>query len=406
MSSIKILKPHKGQLEILTDPARFKVVSCGRRYGKTELGKIVVGETSIKYKEQVFWFAPTFKMASQLWRELKLAFEPIIGWKSEQQMTIEFKTGGELRIFSGENFETFRGLKPYRVIVDEAAMFSDPDMWHAVIRPALSDKKGEAYFLSTPRGRNWFYDLYVMGQDKDNEDYKSWSMPSWKNPHIPKSELLKQLQQMPEKLFQQEILAQFLLDAGEVFRGVIGVSKGVYMTPYKGRFAMGIDLGRKNDFTVIVIFDMNTRTMVDMVRFSKLDWTTQKTYIKQYYDTWKPVTCLIEDNKNDSIIEDLQKDGYRVSGFNTNKRSKPQIIEQMAVAIQNGNIVLLNDKELVFEFQAFQMNVTPTGNIKYAAPLGFHDDIVLASCIAFEGVARGASTFGSVLPILSGWSSN
>lgn len=403
--SIKLTQPYPLQHDILDHTARFKVVVCGRRFGKTELGKIVVGNVVLDEKEQVVWFSPTYQMASQIWRELKATFSPIIKWKSEQDKIMEFHGGGELRIFSAEKFDRVRGIKPKTIIFDEAAMMTNGDIWYAASRPSLADKSGNAYFLTTPRGRNWIYDIYCKGE-REEDDYKSFTAPTWANPYIPKSEILKAKSDYPELLFRQEFMAEFIIDAANVFQGVTNVAAYPILEPYlNGRFVMGVDLARKNDYTVIVIFDAIERQQVYLEIIGDLDWDVQRKKILKAYQDWRPFLALVEENNvGDVICQDLNKMGMKAKPFYTTSKNKNPIIEQLAMDIKNKNIKLINNRKLVEEFQAYQMKITENGTIKYAAPSGFHDDIVMATAIAWSGISKGKSLNGGLLRIYNGWS--
>lgn len=397
---VNLLQPHPFQYDIYKDPARFKVVAAGRRIGKTELGKMLAGQLLLQGKE-IFWISPTFAMSQKVWIDLKQTFFNLITWKSEQGMTMHVQNGGSLRVFSGENYDRIRGNSPHFVVVDEAAYMQDPDMWHGVIRPSLADHEGGALFISTPKGSNsWFYDLYQLGMQQDF-GYKSWRMPTWYNPYIKRSEIIETKRTMPDKLFRQEIAAEFMLDAGEVFVGVAKAAKVLMREPYEGRFSMGIDLGRKHDYTVVTVFDMDTNEMVYMNRFNKITWPAIQKRIVDDYTAWKPTICQIEENSaGDVVISQLRNDGVNAVPFRTSNQSKRSIIEAMSVAIQNKEVDLLVDQQLILEFQAMQLKRTSTGLITYSAPPGMHDDIVMSACIAWNGIRGKNIVFGSAIPLL------
>lgn len=404
--TIQLLQPYRAQYDILQDKSRFKVVILGRRSGKTELGKIAIANVILKNGGTAFWVAPSFRESLDVWRSLKETFSPMIRWKSEQSHTLELVNGGQLSVYSGEAAERMRGTSPDLIIMDEAAMISDQNMWYSVARPALTDKKGKAYFLSTPKGRNWLYDIFLLGNNPNNNEYKSWQFPTWKNPFIPKSEILEAKNTLPEKLFRQEYLAEFLVDAGEVFVGVSAVCVSPYRDPYRGRFSMGVDLARKNDFTVVSIFDMDKKEMVFMDRFNQISWTAQRDRILEIYGQWNPTICTIEQNNvGDVIIEDLRRNGMSINPFITSNASKRKLIEGMAVAIQNKEVKLLNDQDLIFEFQSMLMHVNTSGTVSYSAPLNRHDDIVIATCLSYYGMSSNNLVYGLPFPKISGWAS-
>src|SRR5262249_668850 len=160
---------------------RFNVVACGRRFGKSVssfellLGPALAGRP-------VSYMAPTYKMLSEVWREAKRLLKPITARVNSQEKQIELITGGLVEFWSLTDAENIRGRKYARVIVDEAAMVRGLlDVWNLVIRPTLTDYKGDAFFLSTPKARNGFWDLFQRGQDAAQSDWAAFQMPTVTN---------------------------------------------------------------------------------------------------------------------------------------------------------------------------------------------------------------------------------
>jgi len=389
-NSLTLTKPHKGgQRALYRHPARYHVVACGRRWGKTSFGKIVLVEALFGYGTDVWWFSPTYKMASAVWRDLRKAFGKHATWANSSERIMEFPNGAALTIWSGEAADTARGGAPGLVIIDEAAMIRDPDMWPAVIQPALTDKQGRAMFLSTPRGHNWFWELYNRGNDPLFPDWKSWNFPSRYNltiKHIA-AEVEEARRSLPDRFFRQEYGAEFIPDAGGVFRGVEAVSTTDIMKPYEGDFAMGVDWGKSNDFTVCSVMDRQTKRQVDVDRFNKVGWKLQRDRLTTMYERWKPNIIWAEANSiGDPNIEALQAEGLPVRAFYTTAQSKPPLIEALALAIERKEVTLLNDRVQIAELQAYEMERMPSGSFRYNAPDGGHDDMVIGLALALYGV--------------------
>lgn len=387
--TIKLIKPHAGgQRAIYRHGARFHVVSCGRRFGKTEFGKLIVIESLLKHKTDVWWVAPTYKMSSNIWRYFRTMLKPYATWVSGAERVIELPTGNALTIWTANQADTMRGGAPGVVVIDEAAMIPTGAMWQAVIRPALTDKQGRALFLSTPRGRNWFWDLFNRGNDPEFPSYKSWHFPSWYNPALPKGEIEEARRTLPSNFFEQEYAAKFIEDAGEVFRGVTAVSVAdIPDKPYQSRFVFGLDWGKKHDFTVISVFDIDKQRQVDLDRFNKVGWALQRGRIKRMYEKWQPLKIYAESNSiGEPNIEALQDEGMPVVSFQTTNASKNEIIQSLSLAIEREDITLLNDRVQIAELQAYQMNTSMSGAFTYSAPDGGHDDTVMATAIAWYGV--------------------
>lgn len=392
-NSLKLVKPHTGgQRALALHPARFHVVACGRRWGKTEFGKLVAKETLFRYEQDVWWVSPTYKMSSNIWRSFKKDIGQLAVSANGSERIMEFANGAMLTIWTGEQADTMRGGAPGVAIIDEAAMIRDADMWPAVVRPALTDLQGRAVFLSTPRGHNWFWQLFMRGQDPLFEDYKSWQFPSRFNPALPVSEFREAQLTLPDRLYRQEYLAEFIEDAGGVFRGVIDVATLDTAKPHAGQFVFGVDWGRANDFTVISVVDVVNKRQVALDRFNQISWELQRGRLISLYEKWKPQRIIAESNSiGEPNIEALQREGLPVEGFTTTAQSKPPLIESLALAIEQQDIMLLNDRVQTSELQAYEMERMTSGRFRYNAPDGGHDDTVMALALAWHGCINNVS---------------
>lgn len=388
MAKVKLKKPHSGgQMDIYKDNTRFKIVACGRRFGKTELAKIQVLKKMVNAKHFVAYLAPTYKQLLPVWREFRHTFQPIASYISEQHKIIELPNGSRLTMWASESVENARGSAFHHVVVDEAAIIKNgKEVWDTIIRPALADYRGSADFLSTPRGRNYFHDLYKMGLDPNFPEFKSFKLPTTHNPFIFKEEIELARKTTPERFFKQEYLAEFLDDVGTVFRGVMEVSILPELEPYNSDFVFGIDFGRSNDYTVVSVIDTLLQKQVYMERFNKINWREQRSRIKELYDMWQPSTVIAEANSiGDVNIEELENEGVPIEPFHTTYTSKKPLIDGLSVALEKKELLLLCDQDQISELQAYEMSFTSHGNVRFEAPSGFHDDTVIALALAWHG---------------------
>jgi hypothetical protein len=163
-------------------------------------------------------------MLSEVWRELRRALQPHTIRVSAQEHKIELNGGGLVDMWSLDSADSVRGRKYKRVVVDEAAMVRDlQDAYQAVIRPTLTDYEGDAWFPSTPKGMGFYKQLFDLGQDESEAEWASWQIPTSENPHMPAAEIEAAKNELPERIFAQEYLAQFLDDSGGVFRRVMEI---------------------------------------------------------------------------------------------------------------------------------------------------------------------------------------
>lgn len=198
---------HASQLTVTEEARRFNVANCGRRYGKTELGKRLLAEKAAQ-GARVAYLAPSYPMAHQFYREM---VDSLAGSLTEREANrrLGFANGGFIDIWSLENGgDRVRGQKYHRVVIDEAAMVLGlRHIWEKVIRPTLTDFKGDAWFLSTPRRGSDFEAFYRKG-DSDPE-WRSWTLPTSANPFIDPAEIEAARKSLSQQAFAQEYMADF-----------------------------------------------------------------------------------------------------------------------------------------------------------------------------------------------------
>lgn len=385
------------QREIVEHPARFKVLDCGRRFGKTAIAFDQTVEP-IANGYPVAWFYPTKKMGKESWRELRSLLKPLITSINNTDQRMEFRTGGTLEFWSLDDPDrSARGRKYYRVFIDEAAHVVDGTAFARVIRPTLADfaehPGSGAYIMSTPRGRNWFYQMYLLGKDDTVPDWYSWKKTSYENPYMPASDFDSARLTMPLQLFEQEYLAEFHDDASSVFRNVRACATAIRQkAPHYGmETVMGIDWGRHQDYTVIVVLDKHGN-MVDMDRFREIDWTTQRLRVGLMARKWMPQIIIAEQNNNEANLEILARQGLPIKGFQTTGLTKAPLINNMALGFEMKKVRVFNEEVILAELEAYEQTISPAGHTKYGAPAGMHDDIVIALCLAWHGLlTRGVT---------------
>lgn len=200
-----------GQREIELDDSRFKVIVCGRRWGKTTLGVHKCVGTALT-GGRVWWVAPTYKVAHIGWRMARhlarqLSHAGIEVNIREADRMISFPGDGEFWIKSADDPDNLRGEGLDGVVLDEFA-FMKQAAWSEALRPALSDKLGWAIFIGTPNGKNWAYQLYQLAQLRDG--WAAWTKPTRDNPYISLDEIEQAREEYPTiELFQQEYEADF-----------------------------------------------------------------------------------------------------------------------------------------------------------------------------------------------------
>lgn len=368
---------------------RYNMICCGRRWGKTTMAVNLLAEC-ILAGQPVGWFAPNYKLLTEVWRDVAERFAPIQKRINTQDKRIEFITGGTLEFWSLENRRAARSRKYARVIVDEAAFCQDLDvMWRRSIRPTLTDLSGDAWFISTPDGRNAFYRMWQFAQDRPT--WYTVQRSSWDNPFLPVTDLEDLKQQLPERDYLQEILAQFITEDGSVFRNVnaaITLEKSLTEPDPNSTYVFGVDWGRTNDATVCVILDTTQRQVVHVDRMVRTGFDIQVGRLKMLWEKWHPAAIVAETNSMGlPLVEQMKKMGMPIRGFTTSSSSKAEIIEKLAISIEKGEIGLLDHPKLIQELIAYTQERTASGMFKYNAPQGEHDDCVMALAMAWHGIS-------------------
>ena len=392
---IQVPELHPKQRAIADAKARYKVAACGRRFGKTQLGIDQIIATLVDGKPAA-WFSPTYKMLADVWRQFKATLAPIITDKAETEHRIETVTGGVLDMWSLENPDAGRGRKYQRVVIDEAGLIAKlEEAWTEGIRPMLTDYKGDVIFSGTPKGRNYFWRLYCMGDDPEAAGWQSWHMPTTANPMIDADEVDAARLLLPDRAYRQEYLAEFIEESGGVFRNVaesIDVGRTDNEPPQAGRsYWLGVDLARIEDFTVLTVLD-DTGRQVYFERFNQVSWELQITRIEAVALRYGARTLVDSTGVGDPIFEALRKRGLNVEGIQLTSQSKEQIIDGLAIALEQSKLRLLDVQVQTNELMAYQYELTNARNIRMNAPAGMHDDTVISLALAARGLIAPAAT--------------
>lgn len=230
------------QLEVWNSPARFKVLACGRRVGKSNFAikKTLAEGLAAPPGSAVVYVAPTQSQCRQIaWDAFLEQGREVIKSAHVNSMDITLVTGVKIHLRSAENPDTLRGLKLHFAVIDEAAFVKDDNIWSRIIRPALSDLKGGALLISSPSGRNWFYELYKKGQEEEETEWASFHYTTYDNPTIDPKEIEAASKSLSSFAFKQEFLANFDNAGQEIFKEE-WLKKG--KEPQYGSYIIAIDL--------------------------------------------------------------------------------------------------------------------------------------------------------------------
>tara|TARA_R100001510_G_scaffold54822_1_gene57980 strand:- start:1348 stop:2610 length:1263 start_codon:yes stop_codon:yes gene_type:complete len=210
---------HDAQKEVHDSDARWKILCAGRRFGKSRLGVQMCMEVALA-GGRAWWVAPTFAISRVGWRDIQAAaasFPKEMGVNIKVgDMQVDFNNGGFIGVRSADNPQRLRGEGLDFLVMDEAA-FVKEETWTEVLRPTLTERKGSALFISTPKGMdNWFYRLFERA--KTQPDWERFQFPSTSNPLVEESEVEAAKGEVGSLVFAQEYMAQFISEGSQMFK--------------------------------------------------------------------------------------------------------------------------------------------------------------------------------------------
>ncbi len=384
-------KPHPGQLEVHNSDARFKVLSAGRRWGKTRLGVNECLDAAAQ-GGRAWWVSPSYKTSEVGWRPLRQIARKLPG--AEIRLVDRMVTlpgGGFVAVRSADNPDSLRGEGLDYVVMDECA-FMQKEAWTEAIRPSLSDRQGKALFISTPKGHNWFWEVYQRGVNGE-EGWRSWTFPTANNPFIAESEIEASKRDLPEIIFRQEYLADFINSDGVVFRRV---QEAAILEPREyeqgKQYVAGVDVAASVDFTVVSVLDAESKEMVHMDRFNRVDYPVLIDRLESVYRRYHLTSMVVESNSiGRPVIDELVSRGLNIVPFTTTSATKQAIIQNLQAAFENGQILVLGEPVLIGELLSFESKRNASGGFSYSAPAGSHDDTVMSLAIAWDGATSGGA---------------
>jgi len=380
--------PTKKQSEIingvLNTEAKYHVVSLGRQSGKSLMAMNLVLYWLINHRPcKILWVSPVYSQANKVQHELDEAIRnsKIIDTCNYSDNYIKLKTGSEIYFRSAERYDNIRGYTFDYCIVDEAAYIKE-EAWTTAIKPTLAVRGKKILFLSTPKGKNWFYNLYQLSNV--NSNYQAYNGPTSTNPFVKQTEINEARQTLPPNIFKTEYLAEFVDDGGEVFSNLSNNTFNEWPKP-NGTIYCGIDLGKQNDYTVATFMD-NNGNIVEIYRDNHKAWNDMIIELSALINKYNAKTYIEVNNVGDVIFEQLKGKVKQIEPFVTSNRSKTEAIEGLILDLNEGNIKIPN-KELFSplhnELSVFTYEYSPSSRtIKYGSPNGHHDDTVISLAIA------------------------
>lgn len=401
--------PHKKQQEILKCDSREMIVCAGRRFGKSAICGYIIVKEFLNALGQVkkgkrnsckIWIvAPTYELTNKVFEyvvKFLLAFDRSFGQyisggqgrpgqiKITESIWIQCKSTTEPMSLLGEELDL--------EVIDEAALIPEK-VYQQYIYPTTIAKSRDTkvILISTPRGKNWFSNLYHILAEQGSAFHYT-TLEGVETDEV-KLEAIRKI--TPELVFRQEYMAEFVSEAGIVFRNV---DKAISQyREQEGKrdhyYIMGVDLGTVNDYTVITVIDRDNHEVVHWDRFKGIDYTQQKEIIRA--KAWKYNKCRViidATGVGKPIYQDLRNSNVFIEDFTFSGKTKEELIGRLIVFIDELYLKIPNIPLLVSELKAFEYKYINerTGELlkttKYGAPQGFHDDAVISLGLAVWGL--------------------
>lgn len=375
------------QQNVFKDSHRFKVVAAGRRCGKSRLSAVTLLIEALNCPEgsAVMYIAPTLGQARTIiWDLLHDLGRPVIKSSHINNLEITLVNGRKILVRGADNPDSLRGVSLTYVVLDECA-FIKQEIWEKVIRAALSDKKGRALFISTPSGRNWFYDVYKLGKEETDEEWKSWHFTTQDNETIDPKEIEAAKRTLSSFAFKQEYLSSFDTSGSDIFKEH-WIKKGP--EPRDGSYIIAIDLAGFEDISdgsqnkkrldesaiaIVKVTDDGT-WWVNKIEHGRWDIKDTCMRILKNIKEFQPLSVGIErgtaKNAALTILQDMMRQYNTYAHIQTlthgNKKKTDRIIWALQGRMEHGKVIL-NEDEQWADFED-QLLMFPTK--------GVHDDLV------------------------------
>lgn len=377
----------KWQQDVFKNTHRFKVVAAGRRCGKSRLSAVSLLIEALNCPEgsAVMYIAPTLGQArSILWDLLHDLGRPVIKSSHVNNLEITLVNGRKILVRGADNPDSLRGVSLTYVVLDECA-FIKQDIWEKVIRASLSDKKGRALFISTPSGRNWFYDIFNLGKDVD-EEWKSWHFTTQDNETIDPKEIEAAKRTLSSFAFKQEYLSSFDTSGADVFKEEWFK---LAEEPQYGSYIVAIDLAgfeevgknasaskKRLDETAIAVVKLedNGNWWVDKIQHGRWDIRETAVNILKVVRDYQPTAVGIERGALKNAVLPYLNDLMRKNNIyahiqdltHGNKKKIDRVVWSLQGRMEHGRVTF-NEEEDWSEFRD-QLIMFPTA--------GVHDDLV------------------------------
>ncbi len=366
----------------------WHLVNCSRQFGKSFMLKQLLLYYAINEpNSKVLFVSMTHQQAGKVFNEILRAIKksPLVAEKNAVEHSLILVNGSEIYIRSYQRCDFIRGLSANTLIIDEAAFIREED-FQAVLRPTLSTAGKRAILFSTPRGKNYFYDMCMRGESVEWPMYRYYHATYRDNPIANLSEIDDAKKTLPDKIFRSEYEAEFVSGSLSVFTNVDRCVYSGVRRP-SGVCIAGLDIGRQDDSTALTI--MSGDTVVLQRTWRQNTWSNIINEVVKCLKEYQVKTVHVEINGvGDPVFEMLQQAcsvqrcSTGITPWLTSNTSKQNAVEKLINDFNEGAIHIPDDKELRLQLDNFEAEYsTKSHSIKYGGRYPIHDDRVMSLAI-------------------------
>lgn len=371
----------------------YIVVSTGRQVGKSTVGQFVsIALTLRESLYKVGFFEPTYKQCKEQFNRLRNLLKDVRDIRfNGSEFAIYMPNGSTIQFVTADN-DNCRGMTFDYIIIDEAC-FVKGDIFNSAILPtvaiSMGENRGKCLLLSTPKEKNWFYQ-YFNGGLEGVADTKSFKFTSYEGGLYSKDFLDNARKRVPEAIFKNEYLAEFMDGGSGIFKynGCLS-PKAVTAYSRSKQYYAAVDWGMENDYTVLTIMDSDKQLVV-CKRWRQMDWYELIEKIVSILEAYGNPLCYAETNGIGNMpYKTLQKKYSKARPFNTTANNKVDIVMDLAEAM-NTDTITIPEKGfdwLLKELDDYTFTFV-NGKMKFNAKNGSHDDGVMSMAICNHHIKK------------------
>lgn len=326
---------------------------------------------------QIAWVTPIYKQSKKVFREFERATKRSgLFQYNKSDLIIEGSNGSTIEFFSAENADGIRGNTFHYLICDEYD-FIKGGIWEEVLQPTVLVKGRKVVFISTPKGKKSMFKLRQTAHTDDR--YRYFHFTSYDNPMIDPREIDAIRRTVPEHIFKQEYLAEFIDNVAGIFKNV---KESIKSKQSNGKMYGGLDIGRADDYTVLTIGD-KAGNIAHVERWRHDEWSNIIDKVASVIRRLNASVYVEVNNQGDVFYEMLKKKvGNKIEPYTTTTKTKPILIEDLAVSFEQLELSIPGDEWLIDELESFTYVYDPKRRtVKYSAPEGIHDDGVISMAL-------------------------